>query len=102
MIPAVLLCCTMLAACAGMRSSQAEAAPAPPARKAFQTPEAMLDALETATRDLRDFQAQVIYDRTDAITEDRERRSGRIVLEQDGATPPRRRFTIAFDRFIDA
>ena len=101
MIPAVLLCCTVLAACAGVASSQTSSTE-PPARAAFETPEAMLDALEGATRDLRDFQAQVVYDRVDGVTEDRERRSGRIVLEQDGATPPRRRFTIAFDRFIDA
>lgn len=64
--------------------------------------DALLEALEGATRNLRDFRAAVVYDRLDAITEDRERRLGRIVLEQDGSDPARRRFAIAFDQFIDS
>lgn len=104
MIGPAVLCCAMLAGCATAQAASAEP-PAPSAtasdRKPFDSADALLDALEGATGDLRDFQANVVYDRLDAITEDRERRLGRIVLEQDAATPPRRRFAIAFDRFID-
>lgn len=98
-----VLCLGLLAGCA---AAQVEASP--PASEAKDAPsphasaDALLESLERATKGLRDFQAQVVYDRLDAITEDRERRTGRIVLEQDGADPPQRRFAIAFDRFIDA
>jgi|GEM_PF-317652 len=68
--------------------------------KNFQTSDQLLDALGQATNGLRDFQASVIYDRLDAITEDRERRVGRIVFEQSETAT--RRFAIAFDQFIDA
>ena len=71
-------------------------------RKPFETSDQLLDALERATDGLRDFRAAVIYDRTDAITGDRERRTGRIALEQPPGDGTRRRFGIAFDQFIDA
>jgi hypothetical protein len=106
MIAGAAMCLGLLAGCAAAQvpherasdpAAVAKDAPAPHA-----SADALLEALEKATRGLRDFQAQVIYDRLDAITEDRERRTGRIILEQDGADPPQRRFAIAFDRFIDA
>lgn len=104
MIAAATLRGVMLAGCVATQASPP--GPSLPVvdatRKPHESAEGLLEALETATRDLRDFQADVVYDRLDAITEDRERRTGRIVLEQDGSNPPRRRFAIAFDRFIDA
>jgi len=72
------------------------------APKPFASSDALLEALERATDGLRDFRAAVIYDRTDAITGDRERRTGRIVLEQPQGDGTKRRFGIAFDQFIDA
>ena len=78
------------------------AAEASEARKPFDSADELLDALERATDGLRDFRATVIYDRTDAITGDRERRTGRIALEQPTGDGTRRRFGIAFDQFIDA
>jgi hypothetical protein len=103
-------CLACLMACAVPRQEAPVAAPAaaevataadgPP--KPYASAEALLEALEGSTRNLRDFQATVVYDRLDAITEDRERRIGRIVLEQDSSDPPRRRFAIAFEQFIDA
>ena len=71
-------------------------------RTPFDSSDQLLDALERATEGLRDFQAAVVYDRTDAITGDRERRTGRIALEQPVGDGTRRRFGIAFDQFIDA
>jgi hypothetical protein len=70
------------------------------APKPFDTSDQLLDALQRATDGLHDFRANVIYDRLDAITEDRERRIGRIVLQQDDKGA--RRFAITFDQFIDA
>ncbi len=68
----------------------------------FLTADELLDALQRSTGDLRNFRAGVIYDRLDAVTQDRERRVGRIVLEQTPSQPSSRRFAIAFDQFIDA
>ena len=81
-------------------ASTGVSAPTADASKAFESADALLDALERATVDLRDVRAQVVYDRLDSVTEDRERRMGRLVLEQraDGS----RRFGIVFDRFIDS
>lgn len=98
MTGSVLLCLGLLSGCAAAQTAPA-ADPTPPVHA---TADALLDALETSTRGLRDFQAQVIYERLDAITEDRERRTGRIVLAQDDAEPPRRRFAIVFEQYIDA
>lgn len=104
MTAAALICAGLLAGCAGALVAQdrapQDAGPATPTP--YSSADALLDALETSTRGLRDFQAQVIYDRVDAITEDRERRTGRILLEQDGGEPPRRRFAIVFEQHIDA
>jgi hypothetical protein len=101
-----LWCAGLLAGCAAAQAPQeTSTAPAVTAQDGpapYATAEALLDALETSTKGLRDFQARVIYDRLDAITEDRERRTGRLVLEQAGGEPPRRRFAIAFEQHIDA
>lgn len=96
-------------ACMAVGCASAQVAPAEPATstvasadapKPFDTSDQLLDALQRATDGLRDFRANVIYDRLDAITEDRERRIGRIVLQQSDTGT--RRFAIAFDQFIDA
>lgn len=79
-----------------------QAATGPDAPRPCATSDALLDALERATDGLRDVRATVIYDRTDAVTGDRERRTGRIVLEQATGDAASRRFGIAFDQFIDA
>ena len=91
-----------LLGCAGAQQVESSSAPATPvaAPRAYETPEALLAALEQATEGLRDVRAEVIYDRLDAVTEDRERRTGRLVLEQ--ATDGTRRFGIVFDRIIDS
>ena len=69
------------------------------APRPFDTSDQLLDALQRATDGLHDFRANVIYDRLDAITEDRERRIGRIVLQQDDKGA--RRFAITFGRAKD-
>jgi hypothetical protein len=99
---AAMLALALFAGCATAQQVSApvaatETADAP---RPFADADALLEALERATQDLRDVRAEVIYDRLDAVTEDRERRTGRLVLEQspDGA----RRFGIVFDRFIDS
>jgi len=101
-VPGLALAC-VLAGCA--TAQQPAPAPATTAVSTdhaapFASADALLDALERSTNDLRDVRAEVIYDRLDAVTEDRERRTGRLVLAQssDGA----RRFGIVFDRFIDS
>ena len=100
--PVLALAC-MLAGCAAAQQPAAAPASATTAGEGaptFTTADALLEALERSTDDLRDVRADVIYDRLDAVTEDRERRTGRLVLAQspDGA----RRFGILFDRFIDS
>jgi hypothetical protein len=97
-----MLALALFAGCASAQSSDTPVTPTThmDAPKPFADSDALLDALERATKDLRDVRAEVIYDRLDAVTEDRERRTGRLVLEQapDGS----RRFGIVFDRFIDS
>jgi hypothetical protein len=98
------IACVLSASMLGCASAQDPAPRAPDAAasapRAFASADALLDALEKATDGLRDVRAEVVYDRLDAITEDRERRMGRLVLEQraDGS----RRFGIVFERFIDS
>ena len=107
---ACMLALSLLGCAAAQQESSTKSAPhaAPPAaetrdaRKPFDSSDQLLDALERATDGLRDFRAMVIYDRTDAITGDRERRTGRIALEQPAGDGSKRRFGIAFDQFIDA
>jgi hypothetical protein len=99
--PVLALAC-MLAGCAVAQQPAAPSAPLAASSDGaapFASADALLDALERSTDDLRDVRAEVIYDRLDAVTEDRERRTGRLVLAQspNGA----RRFGITFDRFID-
>lgn len=99
----ILSACAMAGCAVAQTPTQPPAAPAPAAATAprpFDTSDQLLDALQRATEGLRDFRAGVVYDRLDAITEDRERRTGRIVLQQQAGGL--RRFAIAFDQFIDA
>ncbi|MBM4005989.1 MAG: hypothetical protein FJ292_00235 [Planctomycetes bacterium] len=100
--PALALAC-MLAGCAAAQqpvASPVSATAASEGTPAFASADALLEALERSTDDLRDVRADVVYDRLDAVTEDRERRMGRLVLAQspDGT----RRFGIIFDRCIDS
>jgi hypothetical protein len=99
---ALALAC-MLAGCAAAQqpvAAPASATAASESTPAFASADALLEALERSTDDLRDVRADVVYDRLDAVTEDRERRMGRLVLAQspDGT----RRFGIIFDRCIDS
>ncbi len=62
----------------------------------------MLAALETAGDSIRTFRANVIYDRVDAISENRERRTGRIALAQPAGDARARTLALQFDQLIDA
>ena len=68
----------------------------------FQSTDAMLSALEKAGDTIRSLRANVIYDRVDAVSENRERRTGQIVLTQDWQQLKSRTLAIMFDQFIDA
>lgn len=68
----------------------------------FQSTDAMLSALEKAGDNIRSLRANVIYDRVDAVSENRERRTGQIVLTQDSQQLKSRTLAIMFDQFIDA
>ena len=70
--------------------------------KKFETPEAMLGALEKAGDTISTFRANVIYDRVDAVSENRERRTGQIVLAQIAGQLKSRTLAIMFDQLIDA
>jgi len=70
--------------------------------KKFETPEAMLGALEKAGDTISTFRANVIYDRVDAVSENRERRTGEIVLAQIAGQLKSRTLAIMFDQLIDA
>jgi len=70
--------------------------------KKFETPEAMLGALEKAGDTISTFRANVIYDRVDAVSENRERRTGQIVLAQIAGELKSRTLAIMFDQLIDA
>lgn len=68
----------------------------------FKSTDAMLSALEKAGDNIRSLRANVIYDRVDAVSENRERRTGQIVLTQDSQKLKSRTLAIMFDQFIDA
>jgi len=68
----------------------------------FKSTDAMLSALEKAGDTIRSLRANVIYDRVDAVSENRERRTGQIVLTQDSQQLKSRTLAIMFDQFIDA
>ncbi len=68
----------------------------------FESPEAMLSALEKAGDMISTFRANVIYDRVDAVSENRERRTGQIVLAQIAGQLKSRILAIMFDQLIDA
>ena len=68
----------------------------------FKSTDAMLSALEKAGDNIRTLRANVIYDRVDAVSENRERRTGQIVLTQDSQQLKSRTLAIMFDQFIDA
>ena len=70
--------------------------------KRFESPEAMLSALEKAGDTISTFRANVIYDRVDAVSENRERRTGQIVLAQIAGELKSRTLAIMFDQLIDA
>jgi len=70
--------------------------------KKFESPEAMLSALEIAGDTISTFRANVIYDRVDAVSENRERRTGQIVLAQIAGQLKSRTLAIMFDQLIDA
>lgn len=70
--------------------------------KKFESPEAMLSALEIAGDTISTFRANVIYDRVDAVSENRERRTGQIVLAQIAGQLKSRILAIMFDQLIDA
>ena len=70
--------------------------------KKFESPEAMLSALEIAGDTISTFRANVIYDRVDAVSANRERRTGQIVLAQIAGQLKSRTLSIMFDQLIDA
>jgi hypothetical protein len=70
----------------------------------FKTAEGLLDALESADKDLVSLTADVMYDRTFEIQGDRQVRLGKLFYIVDPPAPgdltktPRKRFAIKFDR----
>jgi hypothetical protein len=58
----------------------------------------LLTRLESAANDLRDFSANIAYERFDALIEETERRFGRLVLEGQGKE---RKLALLFDEYID-
>ena len=83
-------------------SPSATTASAVDATAQFKSTDAMLSALEKAGDNIRTLRANVIYDRVDAVSENRERRTGQIVLTQDSQQLKSRTLAIMFDQFIDA
>ena len=83
-------------------SPSATTASAVDATAQFKSTDAMLSALEKAGDNIRSLRANVIYDRVDAVSENRERRTGQIVLTQDSQQLKSRTLAIMFDQFIDA
>ena len=78
------------------------AAPTTASQSKFETPEAMLDALEKAGDTISTFRANVIYDRVDAVSENRERRTGEIVLAQKAGELKSRKLAICLLYTSDA
>ncbi len=76
----------------------------PPTTKPLQEAEPdpvedLLDRLERSSAELRDFQARIRYDIWDAVTEEKQIRSGELIYQidpDDGS----KRFAILFDTFI--
>jgi Flp pilus assembly protein TadD len=68
--------------------------PAPPADAGH-----WLDSLERSGRDTRDFSAGVTMERIDALSDDREVRRGRVVV--DGLPGPGRRIAVRMEEHID-
>ena len=68
----------------------------------YKTADDLLDALETADKDLSTLTADVKYDKTFEIQGDRQVRFGRLWFVSEPAAkpdePPRRKFAIKFDR----
>ncbi|MEE8155471.1 MAG: hypothetical protein V3T53_11015 [Phycisphaerales bacterium] len=61
--------------------------------------EDLLDRLERSSADLRDFQAKIRYDIWDAVTEEKQIRSGKLIYQVD-PDDGSKRFAILFDTFI--
>ena len=61
--------------------------------------EDLLDRLERSSADLRDFQARIRYDIWDAVTEEKQIRSGELIYQVD-PDDGSKRFAILFDTFI--
>lgn len=83
------------------------AEPAKPAARTFADADALLDALETADRDLRTFSADVQYTKRFADIQggDAQIRRGRLSFRSaepgpNPAVPPRRAFAVVFDQLV--
>ncbi|MBU3728019.1 MAG: hypothetical protein FGM37_02070 [Phycisphaerales bacterium] len=94
------------AACASLGSADACAADSPPAAPAPAAREspasdvgAWLDRLERMGRETRDFRAGVTIERLDALSDDREIRRGRVVV--DGPPGAGRRIAVVIEEHID-
>ncbi len=61
--------------------------------------EDLLDRLERSSAELRDFQARIRYDIWDAVTEEKQIRSGELIYQVD-PDDGSKRFAILFDTFI--
>ncbi len=87
---------------AANKNPESAGSPADARSTQFETPDAMLSALEKSGEAMTTFRANVVYDRVDAVSENRERRTGEIVLEQQAGKLKSRRLAIQFDQLIDA
>jgi hypothetical protein len=84
-------------------AQEAPAAP-PQAAQEFKTADELLDALETADRDLRSLTAEVKFDKTFELQGDRQTRTGKLWFDSQPAKAgepgalPLRRFAVRFDK----
>ncbi len=94
----------------GSKGAEQQAAPVPPAAggslaepaptaTASESIERILDAAEEAGARLDAMACTVIIEKRDALTDDVERRRGRLVLQ--GSAGPSRRIALRIDQFID-
>ncbi len=104
-----MLGCTTLLALASLlggtgcgAAGPAQPAATAPAPSEFKTADDLLEALETADKDLRSLTAEVKYDRTFEIAGDRQVRFGKLWFVSNPPTEsggiPQRKFAIRFER----
>ncbi|MSR29436.1 MAG: hypothetical protein EXS03_07690 [Phycisphaerales bacterium] len=72
----------------------------PPALAPTSAIDALLDRMEAQGKSMKDFVASATVEKTEALTDEKEIRRGRIVVE--GPVGPSRRIAVVIDEYIDA